>query len=291
MQEPISTERELKKKANVIRQHIIGMLFLAGSGHPGGSLSAADLLAVLYYYKLRHDPENPKMKDRDRFVLSKGHAAPALYAVLGEMGYFDKKEFRYLRKIGALLQGHPHITTPGIEISTGSLGQGLSIACGMALASKLNGNSYNVYTIIGDGESQEGEIWEAAMASGHFHLDNLCAVLDHNKLQIDGPVKEIMNIEPVAEKWKAFGWETMEIDGHNIPQIIAALDAFDTVKGKPTMIIAHTVKGKGVSFMENVLGFHGRAPTQEETGKAMKELWQEAENLGIKKEWKDICQN
>jgi transketolase len=259
--------------ARQMRRDIIKMLTRAGSGHPGGSLSAIDILTVLYYYKMRHKPEYPDWPQRDRFVLSKGHAAPALYAVLGNCGYFDKKEFDTLRKLEGRLQGHPdRLTTPGVDVSTGSLGQGLSIACGMALAGKLDGSPFRVYAVIGDGESQEGEIWEAAMAAAHYKMDNLCAIIDCNGLQIDGAVKNILGIEPVINKWQAFGWSCKEIDGHDYAQVIEALDSAEQVKDKPSMIIARTIKGKGVSFMENVVKFHGVTPTEEELRQAIREL-------------------
>ncbi|MGI6065834.1 MAG: transketolase [Bacillota bacterium] len=263
----------LTEKAREIRKDIISMLAEAGSGHPGGSLSAADILTVLYFYEMKIDPDNPHLPDRDRFVLSKGHAAPVLYAALAERGYFPKEELLTLRKIGSRLQGHPDMKkVPGVEISTGSLGQGLSAANGMALAGKLDEKSYRVYVLIGDGESQEGQIWEAAMLAAHYKLDNLTAILDHNGLQIDGKISEVMSPEPLDEKWRAFGWHVEVIDGHNMEEIAAALAKAKTVKGKPTMIIAETVKGKGVSFMEDAAGWHGVAPKPEEAEKALAEL-------------------
>lgn len=264
---------ELAEKACKIRQDIIRMLGQAGSGHPGGSLSAADIVAVLYFHEMKVDPQNLQWPDRDRFVLSKGHAAPVLYAALAEKGYFPVDELVTLRKLGSRLQGHPSMRyLPGVEMSTGSLGQGLSVANGMALAGRLDGRGYRVYVLLGDGEIQEGQVWEAAMAAAHYKLDNLVAFLDHNGLQIDGPTAEVMSPEPVTDKWRAFGWHVEEIDGHDLTQIINALDKAREVKGRPTMIVANTVKGKGVSFMENQAGWHGNAPNAEQTGLALCEL-------------------
>lgn len=263
----------LKEKAKIIRRDIITMLTASQSGHPGGSLSAADILAVLYFHEMKVDPQNPHWPERDRFVLSKGHAAPVLYAALGEKGYFSKDEYQGLRKINRKLQGHPDMKKiPGVEVSTGSLGQGLSAAAGMALAGKIDQKDYRVYALLGDGEIQEGQIWEAAMFAAHYRLDNLIAFLDHNGLQIDGYIKDVMSPEPVDEKWRAFGWHVELVDGHDITALITALDKARTIKGKPTMIIAKTVKGKGVSYMENVAGWHGVAPTLEESEKALREL-------------------
>jgi len=264
---------ELIGKAKVIREHIIKMTCAAGSGHPGGSLSAADIVTALYFHELRLDPSRPDWSDRDRFVLSKGHAAPVLYAALAERGFFPVEELMTLRKLGSRLQGHPDMRkVPGVEMSTGSLGQGLSAANGMAIAAKLNKQDYRVYALLGDGEIQEGQIWEAAMAASHYKLDNVTAFLDHNGFQIDGPVREVMSPEPVADKWRAFGWHVVEIDGHDIKQILDALEEAKTIKGKPTMIVAETVKGKGVSFMENQVGWHGVAPKPDEMEKALAEL-------------------
>ncbi|OGW11310.1 MAG: transketolase [Nitrospinae bacterium RIFCSPLOWO2_12_39_15] len=263
----------LKKIARQMRIDILTMLVEAGSGHTGGSLSAADIITVLYFYKMRHDPKNPKWEERDKFVLSKGHGAPALYAALGRAGYFGIEHFHTLRKMGSILRGHPNSTvTPGVEVCTGSLGQGLSQANGLALAARLDKKSTRVYVMLGDGETDEGQVWEAAMTSAHYKIDNLCAILDNNGLQIDGPNKEIMNIEPIVEKWRSFGWHVIEINGHEIGEIISALNEAERIKGKPTMIIAHTVKGKGVSFMENKVEYHGIAPTKGEYERAMKEL-------------------
>ncbi|MFH1692571.1 MAG: transketolase [Candidatus Omnitrophota bacterium] len=263
---------ELEQKAKDIRIMIVEMLARAGSGHPGGSLSSADILTCLYFSVMRHDPSRPDWSDRDRFHLSKGHCCPVLYAVLAEMGYFSKSELMSLRKFGAMLQGHPDRHTPGIEVCSGSLGQGLSVALGMSLAAKLDKKDYRVYCLMGDGEIQEGNIWEAAMASAHYKCDNLCAILDYNGFQIDGRVSDVMALEPLAQKWTGFGWHVIEIDGHNIGAILKAFDAAKKIKRKPTIIIAKTIKGKGVSFMENIADFHGRAPTQAETEIAMKEF-------------------
>ena len=263
----------LKEKAKEIRKSIVSMITEAKSGHPGGSLSATDILTALYFSEMNVDPANPKMEGRDRFVLSKGHAAPAIYATLAEKGYFSKDELMTLRKFGSRLQGHPDMKKlPGIEISTGSLGQGLSVANGMALNAKIFDENYRTYVVLGDGEIQEGQIWEAAMTAAHYKLDNLCAFLDSNNLQIDGNVSEIMGVEPLDKKWEAFGWNVIKIDGHDFSQILSALDKARECKGKPTMIIAKTIKGKGVSFMENVCGFHGVAPTLEELERALAEL-------------------
>ena len=263
----------LKEKAKEIRKSIVSMITEAKSGHPGGSLSATDILTALYFSEMNVDPTNPKMVGRDRFVLSKGHAAPAIYATLAEKGYFSKDELMTLRKFGSRLQGHPDMKKlPGIEISTGSLGQGLSVANGMALNAKMFNENYRTYVILGDGEIQEGQIWEAAMTAAHYKLDNLCAFLDSNNLQIDGNVSEIMGVEPLDKKWEAFGWNVIKIDGHDFEQILSALDKARECKDKPTMVIAKTIKGKGVSFMENVCGFHGVAPTLEELERALAEL-------------------
>jgi transketolase len=263
---------DLENKAKHVREAIINMLCRACSGHPGGSLSSVELITALYFAVLRHDPKNPRWPERDRFHMSKGHCCPLWYAVLAEAGYFPKEELLKLRKLGAMLQGHPDRRTPGVEVASGSLGQGLSVAMGMSLAARLDKKDYRVYCLIGDGESQEGNIWEAAMAAAHYKCDNLCAILDYNGLQIDGKVSEVMGIEPVAAKWQAFGWQTIEIDGHNFKEILAAYDQARTIKLKPTIIIAHTTKGKGVSFMENVCSFHGNPPTPEQAEKALKEL-------------------
>lgn len=248
------------------------MLAKAGSGHPGGSLSSADLITALYFAVLRHDPRRPDWPDRDRFHLSKGHCCPLWYAVLAEAGYFPKEELWNLRKLGANLQGHSDRRVLGVDVGAGSLGQGLSVALGISLASKIDHKSYRVYVLLGDGEIQEGNIWEAAMAASHYKCENLCAILDYNGYQIDGKVKDIMNLEPIVAKWQAFGWQVIEIDGHNMKAILSAYDKAMTIKGKPAIIIAHTIKGKGVSFMENVVDFHGRTPTKEEAERALQEL-------------------
>ncbi|MEW6009475.1 MAG: transketolase [Candidatus Omnitrophota bacterium] len=270
----ISTEKikELEDKAKILRKSVIEMLSLAASGHPGGSLSCADIITALYFHALRFDPKNPNWRERDRFHMSKGHACPVLYAALAEVGYFPKEELKKLRKLGALLQGHPDRRTPGIEVASGSLGQGLSVGLGMALAGKIDKLNYRVFVLLGDGEIQEGNVWEAAMAASHYKCDRLCAIVDYNGFQIDGKISEIMEIEPLADKWRAFGWKVIEIDGHNMRQILQALETAGKVKDTPTVIIAKTVKGKGVSFMEHVVDFHGRAPNGEETKKALEEL-------------------
>ena len=256
----------LEEIARKLRRHIIEMTCAAASGHPGGSLSAADIVAVLYFYKMRHDAKNPSWTERDRFVMSKGHAAPVLYAALAEAGYFPIKYLKSLRRIGSSLQGHVDmLALPGVEMSTGSLGQGLSAANGKK-------DSY-IYCLLGDGECHEGQIWEAAMTASHHKLDNLTAIVDHNKFQIDGKVEEIKNIKPFAEKWKAFGWQVFSCNGHNMKSIIDTLEKSGKVKGKPSIIIADTVKGKGVSFMEeSPLDYHGKAPTPEEEKKALAQL-------------------
>jgi transketolase len=263
---------ELEDKAREIRVMIVQMLARAGSGHPGGSLSSTDILTCLYYAVMRHNPKDPSWPDRDRFHLSKGHCCPALYAVLAEQGYFAKDELWKLRKFGCLLQGHPERHTPGIEVCSGSLGQGLSVALGMSLAAKLDRKDYRTYCLLGDGEIQEGNVWEAAMAAAHYKSDNLCAILDYNGFQIDGRVTEVMAIEPLAEKWRSFGWYVLEIDGHNMAAIHKAFATAKKIREKPTIIIAKTIKGKGVSFMENVVDFHGRAPSRDEHDLAMREL-------------------
>jgi len=271
--------KQLEDKAKGIRRLIIQMLAEAGSGHPGGSLSATDLITCLYFGRLadasplmRYNPQDPHWLDRDRFHMSKGHCCPLWYAVLAESGYFPAKELLKLRKFGCFLQGHPDRRTPGVEVASGSLGQGLSVSLGMALAAKIDKKAYRVYCLMGDGETQEGNIWEAAMAAAHYRCDNICAMLDYNGFQIDGRTKDIMNLEPLVDKWQAFGWNTIEIDGHNMREILSAYLAAMETKNKPTIIIAHTIKGKGVSFMENVVDFHGRAPTRDEEKQALKEL-------------------
>jgi len=267
------TVQDLKEKAKTIRKHIICMTREAGSGHPGGSLSAVEIVTALYFKVMKIDPQNPRWEDRDRFILSKGHAAPVLYAALAERGFFPVEELYRLRKLGSILQGHPDMkVTPGVDMTTGSLGQGLSAANGMALAGKLNKKNYRVYVLLGDGEIQEGQIWEAALTSSHYKLDNLTAVLDNNGLQIDGTNDEVKCINPIEEKWKAFGWHVISVDGHNFEEILAALEEAKNVKGRPTMIIAKTIKGKGVSFMENKVDWHGTAPNKEQAEIAFKEI-------------------
>jgi transketolase len=264
---------ELQTYANKIRQGVIEAVYSAKSGHPGGSLSIAEILAVLYFNQMNIDEKNPKAKGRDRLVLSKGHTAPALYSTLALRGFFDINELKTLRNINSKLQGHPDMKNiPGVDASTGSLGQGLSIANGMALASKMDSEGVRVYCICGDGEIEEGQIWEAAMTSSHYKLDNLCLIVDNNNLQIDGAVSDVMNIYPIDEKFKSFGFEVINVDGHNIPELISAFEQAKKVKGKPTVIIANTIKGKGVSFMENEASWHGKAPNEEEYKQAMKEL-------------------
>ncbi|HAV20976.1 MAG: transketolase [Bacillota bacterium] len=265
--------RELQQIAQRLRLSIVKSVAAAGSGHPGGSLSIADILATLYFKEMRIDPKNPAWPDRDRFVLSKGHAAPALYAVLAEAGFIDKEELMTLRQLGSRLQGHPSMRhVPGVEISTGSLGQGLSAANGMAIAAKLDNRPTRVYAIIGDGESQEGQIWEASMTSVHYKLDNLMVFLDYNGLQIDGRVHDVKSFRDPGAKWQAFGWHVLEIDGHDIEAIYSACQEAKATKGKPTMVVAHTVKGKGVPFMENIADWHGKAPSKEQAEEAIRYL-------------------
>ncbi len=263
----------LKQTAAKVRLGVLEGVHAANSGHPGGSLSIADIITYLYFEEMNVNANDPKADDRDRFVLSKGHTAPALYATLALKGYFDASELSKLRQVESFLQGHPDMKgTPGIDMSTGSLGLGISTACGMALAAKIDGKPYRTYTIVGDGESQEGQVWEAAMFAAHYKLDNLCVIIDWNGLQIDGPVTEVMNPTPHDKKLEAFGFHVISIDGHDFEQIEAALNEAKTVKGKPTAIIARTVKGKGVSFMENQVGWHGSAPNDEQYEKAVAEI-------------------
>ena len=266
-------KKNLKIKACKIRMGVIEGTFHAKSGHPGGSLSAADLYSYLYFKEMNIDPSNPHDPDRDRFVLSKGHCCPGLYAALAERGYFSAEELKSLRHLGALPQGHPDMKTiPGIDMSSGSLGQGVSAACGIALAGKLDGKDYRVYSMLGDGEIEEGQVWEAAMFAGHKKLDNLCLIVDNNGLQIDGPVEEVGGPEPIDEKFRAFRFDVQVIDGHDFDAIEAAFEHARTVKGKPSVIIAKTVKGKDISFMENQVGWHGTAPNAEQYQTAMEEL-------------------
>ena len=275
-----SRELELKRIANDVRIGIIEGVYNAGCGHPGGSLSIADLLTYLYFEEMNVDPKNPKMESRDRFVLSKGHTAPALYSVLAHRGYFDVADLKTLRKIDSYLQGHPDMKgTPGVDMTTGSLGLGVSAACGMALSGKVYGNPYRVYAILGDGETEEGQVWEAAMFAAHYKLDNLCIVVDYNGLQIDGPIAEVMNPAPHDEKYRAFGWHVITVDAHDFNQIEAAFNEAKTVKGKPTAIIAKSVKGKNVSYMENKCEWHGQAPKEDLYKVAVEELEKIGESL------------
>lgn len=265
--------QKLSKTALRIRRRIIEMLIEAGSGHPGGSLSAVEVLVALYFYKMRHDPKNPGWVDRDRFILSKGHAAPLLYAVLAEAGYFPVEELKTLRRLNSRLQGHPDRTTlPGVEMTTGSLGIGLSVAAGMALAGKLDGRKYRVYVLLGDGEVQEGQVWEAAMTAAHYKLDNLLAIVDRNGLQQDGLTEQIMSIEPIAAKWRAFNWNVFEVDGYDLKEIINALDEAEDIESRPTVIITHTTKGRGFPSMEWCLEYHGKVPSKDRLMALLKEL-------------------
>lgn len=264
---------KIRNAAKNVRIDIIRSIYAAGSGHPGGSLSAVEILTSLYFHKMNIDPENPKKEGRDKFVLSKGHAAPVLYSTLAERGFFPKETLLTLRQIGSILQGHPDMKkVPGVEMSTGSLGQGFSASVGMAIANKLDGNDARVYVLLGDGEMQEGIIWEAAMSAAHYKLDNITAILDYNGLQIDGENDEVLKINPIDEKWKSFGWNVIKIDGHDIDQILEAFDRAEENTGSPTIIIASTIKGKGVSFMENQAGWHGKAPSEEQLKAALMEL-------------------
>lgn len=264
---------ELQNIAKTLRKDIVTMLTESASGHPGGSLSAVDIMTVLYFHEMNINPENPRDPERDRFVLSKGHAAPVLYSALARRGFFNPDELMTLRKFGSMLQGHPNMNdVPGIDMSTGSLGQGISAAVGMALAGKTDKKSYRVYSILGDGELEEGQVWEASMCAAHYKLDNLTAFVDFNGLQIDGNIQDVMNPAPVGEKFKAFGWHVIEINGHDMEAIIKAIEEAKNTKGKPTMIVAKTVKGKGVSFMENLASWHGTAPTKEQCELAIKEI-------------------
>ncbi|MBR7149112.1 MAG: transketolase [Firmicutes bacterium] len=263
----------LAQKAADIRVDIIREVHAAASGHPGGSLSASDIVTVLYFHEMNIDPADPQKADRDKFVLSKGHAAPVQYAAMAERGYFPKEELLTLRKLGSRLQGHPSMKMlPGIEMSTGSLGQGVGVAVGMAMANKLDNKDGRIYTLLGDGEIQEGLVWEAAMAAAHYKLDNLCAIVDWNGLQIDGKNEDVMNVKPIDEKFKAFGWNVIEIDGHNLEEIVEAFDRARACKGRPTLILAKTHKGYGVSFMTDNAGWHGKAPGDDQAKQAVEEL-------------------
>lgn len=265
--------KELKKQATIIRKHVIEAVYSAKSGHPGGSLSSADILTVLYFDVMRVDVNNPQWEDRDRFVLSKGHCSPVLYGVLAEKGFFPVEEIKKFRQADSFLEGHPSMRyVPGVDMSTGSLGQGISAAVGMALAGKLDKKDYNVYALLGDGELQEGQVWEALMCAAHYKLDNLIAFLDYNGLQIDGKITDVMSPEPVIDKFKAFGWNVIVIDAHDYNQIEEAINEGKNTKGKPTMIVAKSIKGKGVSFMENEAGWHGSAPNAEQRDEAIAQL-------------------
>ena len=271
--EKIKDIEKLSDIAKKIRKGIIEAVYSGQSGHPGGSLSIADIMAVLYFYEMNINPENPKDENRDRLVLSKGHCAPALYSTLANRGFFEVEELQTLRKIESRLQGHPDMNKiPGVDMTTGSLGQGLSAANGMAMAGKLNNKDYRVYCIMGDGEIEEGQVWEAAMASNKYKLDNLCVIVDNNNLQIDGTIEEVMSSYPIDEKFKSFGFQVINIDGHNLQEIIDAFDVARNIKGKPVCIIAKTIKGKGVSFMENKAEWHGKAPNDEEYKQAIEEM-------------------
>ena len=272
--------KKYQEIASQIRIDVINQVHSAGSGHPGGSLSAADIVTALYFREMNIDPKKPDMKGRDKFVLSKGHAAPVQYAALAEKGYFPKEELLTLRKLGSRLQGHPNRDkVPGIEMSTGSLGQGFSVCIGMALANRMDNDPGRIYVLLGDGELQEGIVWEAAMAAGHYKLDNLCAIVDWNGLQIDGDNDNVMTVKPIDDKFKAFGFNVLVIDGHDFEQIFDAFDKAKECKGKPTVIIAKTHKGRGVSFMEDQAGWHGKAPNDEEYAIAMEDLKKEGEAL------------
>lgn len=271
----------LQKVATEIRLGIIEAVYNAKSGHPGGALSSADILACLYFSELNVDPSNAKDENRDRFVMSKGHSCPGLYSALALKGYFPQEELKSFRHTGALLQGHPDMKAiNGVDMSAGSLGQGFSCACGMALAGKLNGKDYRTYALVGDGESQEGQVWEAIMFAAHYKLDNLCLIIDNNGLQIDGRVSDVMNVMPYESKLEAFGWNVISIDGHNYEEILSAFDKAREVKGKPTAIVAKTIKGKGVSFMEDQASWHGKAPNEEQYNQAMAELTAFKNSLG-----------
>lgn len=264
---------EIENKAKEIRKDIIEQVYRANSGHPGGSLSIADIMAVLYFDELNIDEKNPKWEERDRLILSKGHCSPALYGALAERGYFEKKDLKGFRNLNSKLQGHPNMNdVPGVDMSTGSLGQGLSVANGIAISGKMDKKDYRVYCILGDGEIEEGQVWEAAMAANKYSLDNLCVIVDNNNLQIDGTIEEVMSSYPIDKKFESFGFNVITINGHDIQEIKNAFLTARNTKGKPTCIIAKTIKGKGVSFMENQVGWHGKAPSQEQYDEAMREL-------------------
>ena len=274
-----SIKKQLQATACKVRMGVIEGTYNAKSGHPGGSLSIADLVTYLYFAKLNVDPKNPEMEDRDRLVLSKGHCAPALYSVLAERGFFDKDELKSLRHLGSMLQGHPCIHIPGVDMSSGSLGQGISVACGMALSGKISSKDYKVYAILGDGEIEEGQVWEAAMFASHYKLDNLVAIVDNNGLQIDGKITEVCSPEPIDKKFEAFGWHVIVIDAHDFDEIERAFDEAEKISGKPVAIIQKSVKGKGVSFMENQGSWHGSAPNKEQYEQAMSELEAQLKSL------------
>jgi transketolase len=267
---PVADLNEMAKK---LRRHVITMIATAGSGHPGGSLSAADIITALYFKVMRYSPEDPHWSDRDRFILSKGHAAPILYAALAEAGYFPVAELATLRKLDSRLQGHTDMRfTPGVEMSAGSLGMGLSFGVGVALAARLDSKAYRTYVLLSDGECEEGQTWEAALSGAQFGLDNMTAIVDNNGIQLSGRTCDIMSLDPLAKKWEAFGWNTLDVDGHDLDQLLSAYYKAESTKGSPTVIVARTIKGKGVSFMENNVAFHGKAPTTEEAEQALKEL-------------------
>jgi len=274
--------RELEALARRIRCHIIELLVEAKSGHPGGSLSGVEYGVALYFDALRHDPQRPDWEGRDRVIWSRGHVGPLIFSLLAESGYIPLEDLLTFRKFGSRLQGHPTTKCPGIEVGTGSLGQGLSVAVGLAKAFQMDGKSNRAYCLMGDGETQEGAVWEAIMCAGHYRLDNLCAIVDYNNLQIDGWVEEVMGLEPYADKWRAFRWNAIEVDGHDLAQLVEAYDAAAQFKGKPTVILARTVKGRGVSFMENEAGWHGKAPSVEQGRQALEELGCQAEGCLIR---------
>lgn len=262
----------LKRQAVIFRREILETLETAGSGHPGGSLSAVEIFLTLYGYQVNHKPHDPLWENRDRVIVSKGHVSPVVYVTLANFGYFPKEELKTFRKFASRLQGHVHTKAPGVEFNTGSLGHGLSFANGIALGAKMRGKNFRVYCVMGDGELQEGSVWEAAMTAAHYKLDHVCAIIDYNKVQENGPTNEIKNLEPLAQKWSSFGWHVIDIDGHSIEALKKAFDEFSHTKGKPTVIIANTVKGKGVSFMEGKNTWHGKAPNKEQLAQALAEL-------------------
>ncbi|MCK5579954.1 MAG: transketolase [Candidatus Omnitrophica bacterium] len=261
-----------KEKALMMRREILETLNIAGSGHPGGSLSAVEIFIALYGYTMNHKADDPKWEERDRLIVSKGHCSPVTYVALANFGYIPKEELKTFRKFGSRLQGHVHVKVPGVEFNTGSLGHGLSVANGIALGAKMLKKDFKAYCLMGDGEIQEGSVWEAAMTSAHFKLDNVCAIVDYNKVQENGPVSEIMGLEPLSSKWSSFGWHVIEVDGHDLHELMSAFDEFDSTEGKPTVIIANTVKGKGISFMEGQHSWHGKAPNDEKLKDALAEL-------------------